>query len=165
MAFTSTIFLSGCRCCSSDRIFFPAGKVVTNQVRQIDFSPTLLDALGFDLPSPVDGQSLVPSPGEDKAVREEPALVEAVGTRIPNPKNRPLSGFGVPSWKYVFTPQNAAFPEELYDLQRDPDERRNLARSNPEKASGLRRQLLDIVSENESGARATGGEENVAGRT
>ena len=30
-------------------------------------------------------------------MREEPALVEAVGTRIPNPKNRPLSGFGVPS--------------------------------------------------------------------
>ena len=135
---------------------FPAGKVITDQVRQIDFSPTLLDALGFDLPSPVDGRSLVPLL-RDKAVREEPALVEAVGTRVPNPKNRRL-GIRSAGWKYVFTPQNAAFPEELYDLQRDPDERRNLARSNPEKASGLRRQLLDIVSENESGANATGGE-------
>ena len=39
---------------------FPEGKVIADQVRQIDILPTLADALGLDIPLPVHGRSLLP---------------------------------------------------------------------------------------------------------
>lgn len=123
---------------------FPGAKVVPDQVRQIDVFPTLLDALGLDIPAPVHGQSLVPATRGER-LSKVPAVVEAVGTRNPNPKNRRV-GIRSPEWKYVFTPQNLSFPDELYHLEEDPQERRNLAKTHPAVAEDLRQQLLEIIS-------------------
>ena len=119
------------------RDIFPPGKVITDQVRQIDFSPTLLDALGLDMPVPVHGRSLVPLM-KGESVPEIPAHVAASGEMLDGPKNWRV-GIRTAEWKYVFAPQNPDIPEELYHLLSDPHEWRNLAKSRGTQAEELRR--------------------------
>ena len=126
------------------RDIFPAGKVIANQVRQIDFAPTLLDALGLDLPVPVHGQSLVPLL-KGESVPEIAAHVAASGEMLDGPKNWRV-GIRTAEWKYIFAPQNPDIPEELYHLLTDPHERRNLTKSRGPRAEELRRELLEIIA-------------------
>jgi arylsulfatase A-like enzyme len=121
---------------------FPGGTVVPDQVRQIDVFPTLVDALGFDMPQPVHGRSLMPLTRGER-LPEEPAHVEAVGTHIPDPRDWRI-GLRTTQWKYAFAPENPAIAEELYDLHADPRERKNLARSRRTVAEDLRRTLLEL---------------------
>ena len=121
---------------------FPAGTLVSDQARQIDVFPTLVDALGLEMPHQVHGRSLMPLVRGER-LPEEPAHVEAVGTHIPDPRDWRI-GLRTSKWKYSFAPENPAIAEELYDLQADPQERRNLARSRRTVAEDLKRTLLEI---------------------
>ncbi len=133
------MFLFECLCFSPAGIFSRLGKVITDQVRQIDFAPTLLDALGLDLPVPVHGQSLAPLL-KGESVAETPAHVAASGEMLDGPKNWRV-GIRTTEWKYIFAPQNPDIPEELYHLLSDPHERRNLTKSRGTQAEELKREL------------------------
>jgi arylsulfatase A-like enzyme len=123
---------------------FPSAKVIPDQVRQIDFFPTLIEALGLEMPLSVHGRSLLPLiKGESMA--EAPAHVAAVGGPLQGSKNWRV-GIRTGGWKYVFAPQNPAIPEEVYHLRSDPQEWRNLSKKQPAAAEALKRQLLDIIS-------------------
>jgi arylsulfatase A-like enzyme len=123
---------------------FPAAKIVPDQVRQIDIFPTLVEALGLEMPSPVHGRSLMPLLS-DRSLPEIPAHVAAAGGHLQGPANWRV-GIRTAAWKYVFTPQNPEIPEELYHLQADPQEWRNLAKSHRPMAQELREQLLELLS-------------------
>lgn len=123
---------------------FPKGKLISEQVRQIDVFPTLVDALRLDVPASVHGRSLVPLI-RDESLPKVPAHVAAVGEYLQSPKDWRI-GLRTADWKYVFAPQNPRVPAELYHLQADPHEWRNLAKMHRAVAEDLRQQLLDIVS-------------------
>ena len=114
----------------------PIGRRVTDQVRQIDIMPTILDlaGLGTTLPPTADGRSLVPLMHGD-ALPEAPAFIETCQN-----SREPSSFYGVRygGYKYAYDAMNAKVPEELYDLNADPDETRNLAASMPDKVAAMR---------------------------
>jgi arylsulfatase A-like enzyme len=134
---------------------FPAAKIISDQVRQIDVFPTLAEALGFDMPSLVHGRSLVPLM-RGQSMPEVAAHVAAVGESFDDHKNWRV-GIRTSEWKYAFAPQNPAIPEELYNLRIDPHEWRNVAKRNRLMAAELREQVLEMISgtyyvaENEQG--------------
>jgi arylsulfatase A-like enzyme len=85
-----------------------------------DLAPTILDAAGARSAFPLDGRSLLAPPR-----RRRDILLEGPPARRTNGMPR-FIGLRTPRYKYVEYLWGA---RELYDLSRDPDEARNLARS------------------------------------
>ncbi|HVO11810.1 MAG TPA: sulfatase-like hydrolase/transferase [Vicinamibacteria bacterium] len=115
---------------------FPA-RVVTEPVRHVDLLPTILEAVGLDLPAGTDGRSLLPL----AAGRLPPAAAtyfEAL-TAAATRGWAPLYGLIRGSEKYIDLPL-----PELYDLASDPREEKNLAASRPQDVARLRALLLDL---------------------
>lgn len=135
------------------------GTVVETPVSLLDVAPTLLDALGLEIPDRFEGHSLIP-------LVEDPAIAP----RFRRPIRATSSNTGGTSslhdgrWKYI---QPLALAEaevierhlkpepevrsdladrisggaRLYDLHRDPEEKINLISEHPEIARGLARAL------------------------
>jgi arylsulfatase A-like enzyme len=99
-----------------------APKVVDTSVSLIDVAPTLLEAAGLPLLDGCDGRSLLPYLRGDGAAPADGALyLESIHGRRKYGW-APLAGFLDWPQKFVSAPR-----PELYDLERDPRERRNLA--------------------------------------
>jgi arylsulfatase A-like enzyme len=96
------------------------------QVRQIDILPTILELVGVEHQLGVTGRSMLPiMAGQD--VRSRDAYLEAVGRVVPK-QDEWLAGIRVDNkYKYIYSPYTKEFREELYDLERDPGENRNIA--------------------------------------
>ncbi len=89
-------------------------------VYNMDLMPTVLELAGADVPGDLDASSLIPViRGEKTAVREPVAYVEFHGHQGPYSQRLVRTD----DVKYVF---NAADTDELYDLEADPGEMRNL---------------------------------------
>ncbi|HWP64492.1 MAG TPA: sulfatase-like hydrolase/transferase [Candidatus Limnocylindria bacterium] len=116
----------------------PPGRRVTEQVREIDVMPTILDALELPIPPGVAGQSLLPlARGEG---RGRPLL----GGFLSNTEQAVVIRHH--GMKYVYSPNRTALrqrqqqeTEELYDLVADPGERNNLALSGHPRLEYFRR--------------------------
>ncbi len=114
-----------------------------------DFLPTFLEAGGVDAPEdhPLDGISLVPlfkgagGPPPERAlfwhfpVYLQPFRQGNAESRDPLFRTRPGSAIRQGRWKLIEYFEDGAL--ELYDLEHDPGERRNLARLMPGKAEEL----------------------------
>jgi arylsulfatase A-like enzyme len=98
---------------------------------QVDILPTLLDALGHDLPAHLQGKSLLPSL---RAGGEDPATAEVViewngehaarpGVTLDDPEAASQRTLRRGRWKLTV---DEAGQHELYDLQTDSQETRNL---------------------------------------
>jgi arylsulfatase A-like enzyme/Tfp pilus assembly protein PilF len=113
-------------------------------VQLIDVFPTVLDLLGMERKTPVDGVSLVPIMKGD---RIEPRMLyfESMYPYFYF-KWSPLRGLRQNKWKYILAPE-----EELYDLSSDPGEHVNLAASNPERVADMRANL-NIMAAHEAEA-------------
>jgi tetratricopeptide (TPR) repeat protein len=112
------------------RILAPA--VVETPVRHIDVVPTVLDALGITPPSGLPGRSLLPVIARRGRGSTPNAYFEALSSSL-NQGWAPLYGVLDGSLKYVDLP----IPE-LYDLEADPSEQRNLAATRPTDLERLR---------------------------
>ena len=107
--------------------------VVRTPVRHVDVLPTVLDALGLDVPAGLPGRSLL---AVARAGAEEgDTYVEALSASL-NRGWAPLRGVVADGFKYVDLPL-----PELYDLRADPHETRNLAASRPQDLERLRARL------------------------
>jgi N-acetylglucosamine-6-sulfatase len=118
---------------------------VTSQVSNVDLAPTLAELAGVETP-PLDGRSLVPYLNGHE---EERALLlhhRTEGTKVDgNPSQVPsFWGIRTDGWKYVEYTKTGA--RELYDLNADPGELRNLARKPrfDEVEADLRRQMIAL---------------------
>jgi choline-sulfatase len=122
----------------------PAGARVPQIVELIDVLPTLLDLLGVPKPAEQHGKSLLPYLERPQGGRRSlPAFSEYGSSTI----HTVLQD----NWKLVHNPDAISpvcipdappnhYPiarEELYDLSRDPGERRNLAAREPAKVAEL----------------------------
>jgi len=104
-------------------------KEITNQVRHIDFMPTILEYLEIELDKSyekLDGKSLLPLIKGEK-IDEEIAYIETANPLHSNvpPKSPNTKAVRTPKWKLIFNEHNNT--KELYDLKNDPDENNNLA--------------------------------------
>ena len=114
-------------------------------VSHIDLAPTMLELAGVDPGPGWQGRSLaeaIRTGGEPTArpiameIAGEPKMPPVRQRAIRDGRHKLISSFDDPRWV-----------EALYDLEADPDERRNLARRMPDVAGRLRATLRDLVAE------------------
>lgn len=112
-----------------------AGLCIDQPVRQIDIMPTLLDFAGARdlIPKGIDGRSIRPLL-EGGALPEEPAFIES----CQNPREpSDLYGVRTAEWKLAHHISDPSVADELYDLEQDPGETRNIAVENPDTVAEL----------------------------
>lgn len=136
----------------------PAGTRLRGTVRLEDIAPTLLDLAGFPVPPGMDGQSLsnalrgggqVQVPGAEAVHLTDHLLVRAENPRRPVPgREGRWWALRQDSWKLIRIPLGEGrFAEELYDLASDPQETRNLAQTQPDRAARLRQRLESLAAD------------------
>jgi arylsulfatase A-like enzyme len=109
-------------------------------VSLIDFYPTILDIAGATLPTnqPVDGVSLIPllNSGDQPELRERPLFWYEVKSVSAEDGSLILPGEAVRkgAWKLI---KFFGHPLELYNLETDPAEAKNLAALEPERVKML----------------------------
>ena len=105
-------------------------QVVDAPTAQMDVMPTILDLLGLDAPTTIEGRSLVHAiRGETMPAR--PIYFEALDAYLTR-SWAPLTGVIDGDWKYIDLPE-----AELYDLVNDPNEQRNVIAREPQRAAAL----------------------------
>jgi len=120
------------------------GARIQATVQTIDLFPTVLSLAGVPVPSPerVAGRSLMPA-FRGMPMEDQPAFAESLTPRIHYGWSD-LRSVREGRWKFVLAPR-----PELYDLDRDPGELRNLADAEPARVralrTGLDRHLADDV--------------------
>lgn len=105
----------------------------------IDMAPTMLELAGVDVPGDMQGHSLLPQVADPSSPLRDSFFMEHLYGHGPTPPAHIERSEGVRTrrWKYInYIEQSGPQAEELYDLENDPLEMRNLAQ-NPE----YRRQL------------------------
>lgn len=121
-------------------------KTISQQVRTVDFMPTILDYLEIPLNTnkePLDGISLIPLI-HDISLDEKIAFSETgnpLNEKQP-PKNPNVFSVRTSNWKLIFNSHDDS--KELYNLLDDPSESINLIGKNPEIESYLWNELLRI---------------------
>ena len=134
-----------------------AGRRVERQVRLIDVAPTLLELAGAPRPRRMSGCSLVPllegRPAEWAAERPECLIAPIEIAEVEG--EAPTLGLRAGGYKYIVGPAG----EELYDLERDPGEQRNLLEeegfgASPELAAfrGLAERITETRARAEAGS-------------
>lgn len=106
------------------------GQVSPALALNIDVAPTLLELAGQQVPAAMQGRSLLPLLNDPAAPWREDFFYEHLFRNSPTPPTRiePCEGVRTRDWKYiVWVDQTGPLREELYDLQRDPLEKKNLA--------------------------------------
>lgn len=100
-----------------------AGHRAPEVVSLVDVYPTVLDLLGLSAPVRVTGRSLLPAL-QGKPMSDRPVHSATDDPFLQNGWS-PLRSVTTERWKYIRTAK-----PELYDLQADPGEAKNLAQSN-----------------------------------
>ncbi len=113
-------------------------RVVSDQVRIVDVMPTVLEAVGVTTPRNVQGVSLLPAARGERL--DLLALAESWYPRYHYGWSE-LTAVRDGRYKFIAAPRR-----ELYDLQNDPAEQKNLAGENPQRADALERALRDMTA-------------------
>ena len=115
---------------------YARGTVIKTQVRGFDVMPTLMELAGLPEDESLDARSLGPflRPGAKEAP-DRVAVIETSGSRIALRNQK---------WKYILT-YSGSPKENLFDLQADPGETKDVAERNDEVLSTLRMQVLEYL--------------------
>ncbi|MFH2002836.1 MAG: sulfatase [Planctomycetota bacterium] len=129
----------------------PGGRVIGTQVSQINIMPTLFDLLGLPVPPGTEGRSLLPLINGEETEFEEETYLEAPvcgWQAVPEDDGRMLWAMRTPQWKciYNYDCKNMRGSFELYDLQNDPHERKNLYGQNTGQSKALEEKLMRKIS-------------------
>ena len=124
-------------------------KEIPMQIRHVDFMPTILEQLNIKLDDnfkPLDGVSLIPlmsgKPFDEKIAYTETAnpLNENTPPKKPNTKSVRTS-----KWKFILNEYNNS--KELYNLENDPNELKNIAGSGLKIEGVLLKELNKLQNE------------------
>lgn len=103
-----------------------AGTTVDATVLTLDLAPTLLDLAGVALPRTMQGRSLLPLLRGEAVPARDVFLIEHASDKVfPRVRNMGYQAVRTPRWKYIRYTELPGM-EELYDLQADPYEMKNL---------------------------------------
>jgi len=111
-----------------------SARTVVERVRHVDVLPMILDALGLPAPEGLPGRSLL-GLANGQSFEAPSSYFEAMSSAL-NRGWAPLAGVASGRFKLIDLP----IPE-LYDLDRDPREEKNLAATEPQRLVELRAQL------------------------
>jgi arylsulfatase A-like enzyme/Flp pilus assembly protein TadD len=109
-----------------------AGRRVPDVVGQVDIVPTILDLVKAPLPGNLRGRSLTPLIDGTGRLPEQAVYSEAMYGRYHFGWSE-LTALTDGRYRYIKAPR-----DELYDLERDPHERSNLAEERPQARQALR---------------------------
>jgi len=136
---------------------FQRPAVIDTEVRLIDIAPTVLELAGQpEETKKMQGKSLLPVL-QHKEKRDREVVIETFFPRE-NFGWSELVALVSGRWKYIQAPR-----PELYDLQSDPEERKNLVEFSSEKASEMKNRLQQfLLAENKRTGKSTGSPETKA---
>ncbi|MBK9166532.1 MAG: sulfatase-like hydrolase/transferase [Bryobacterales bacterium] len=135
----------------------PEGRVCGTPVSGVSMAPTIFRFAGLDLPWEMHGQDLTPLLTNPDAEWPHPVLFAATGRKFGSdtnviPEGEDVLHGGVP-WYVMLREKHLKYVrplvsdlEELYDLQKDPEELDNLA-VKPEHQATLRRMRATTIAE------------------
>jgi arylsulfatase A-like enzyme/Tfp pilus assembly protein PilF len=117
----------------------PQGVRVRGQVRVVDVLPTVLDLLALPAPAQLDGASLVPLMNGDRTADRE----SYVETLVPYFNNAwaELRGVRTTEHKYIRAPRS-----ELYELEADPGETKNVLEERFDVAARFAKRLDEYLA-------------------
>ncbi|MCC5936132.1 MAG: sulfatase [Lunatimonas sp.] len=120
-----------------------AGQRCEQPVSLMDMYPTLVELAGFELPSHLDGSSLVPQI-KDPTTETSPVISSY---RFASPRQPDVSGHAVRSMRYRYIYYPEINLEELYDHAEDPNEWHNIAYKKDQRQviEAHRKILLEMV--------------------
>jgi choline-sulfatase len=121
----------------------PAGMRVKQQVRSIDFLPTVMALLGGSAPAEVQGISLSPT-FSGKSVATDISYEETLYPKIAMGWAE-LRGIRTNQWMYIRAPK-----PELYDRTLDPGERTNVIAQHPAEVQKFEAQLKHAIGSERS---------------
>jgi uncharacterized sulfatase len=138
----------------------PAGTVHADLVSTVDLLPTLLDYAGIELPAGLPGHSLRPLiEGSDNWARDT-VIGNMRQWRVPKPPGDTSGGahmvsgdaffLRTPKWRYIWFADQGM--EELYDMESDPEENRDVAQEHPILAAMFRARIVAWQAEMKAGA-------------
>jgi arylsulfatase A-like enzyme len=126
----------------------PAGRVIEGAVSLIDLAPTLLELAGVPVEArdALQGRSLVPViEGREPVDPSQPIFLFRQHYERGFDSGVPVAGeqyaVRLGDWKLILGPEEGT--RQLFDVARDPRERRNLAAEQPERAAELERRIAE----------------------
>jgi len=119
----------------------PEGVRIKEQARSIDIFPTILDMFQIDIPPFCQGTSLVPAIEGKKIKETRKSYAETYYPLLAHGWSAQES-IRTDKWKYILSPRS-----ELYDLEEDPEETKNLVGARPEVVARLERELEGLKKE------------------
>ena len=119
----------------------PNNVLITNMIRQVDIFPTILDLISIPVPNDIDGKNLLPLiEGQDTeeliSYIESPPLVE-------NPSMKYI-GIRTSKYKFIQNIHDDKQSYELYNLQNDPLEEKNITTTSSKQIEQLKKSLHTI---------------------
>jgi choline-sulfatase len=121
----------------------PGGVRVGHQTQNIDILPTVMDLLDLPIPSSVQGQSLVPAMNGEP-VEERPAFTETAQGGYQSTEAMMkvrVRAHRAPPWKLIHSLGPGLDRTELYNLERDPEETKDVSADYPEVTDRMRKRL------------------------
>ncbi|MFH0845694.1 MAG: VanZ family protein [Pseudomonadota bacterium] len=129
---------------------FKGGRVVKDQIRQIDIMPTILNIAGLPVPDSIGGQSLMPWIEGKGGKRPLPALSESVSGGYQSSSQQEkimLRSIRTDDWKLICTEGGERDLCRLFNLREDPGETEDLMAMEKETAVRLKTMLQRHVSQ------------------
>ena len=118
------------------------GLIINDLVEQVDIPATILDLAGIQVPSWMEGRSLIPLM-RGKGLPKQPAF--SMDFRV-NPSKKQVTKGTIAMWEddYKLIHYLNYNKDMLFNLEKDPDELNNLIDSEPE----IGRRMLGIIKDN-----------------
>lgn len=143
----------------------PAGERVAELAALVDLTPTVLSLLSLPIPAHMQGRDLAPLWRGAGPVNDAVYVDGGDSHGFPY-QSSVIADVEGRRWSYITTVRRAGKPlfrqlvaqgpRELYALDDDPEQRRNVAAQHPEVARGLEARLLAWFRDNETRARRLG---------